>query len=65
MASQFDDVTVEKYDVFSEEAEHYNIMMTPTVMVNDLVVEVGKPPAPEKLAHIITEIIQNQQEESS
>jgi len=65
VAKTFDNVTVEKYDVFSEEAEHYNIMMTPTVMVNDLVVEVGKPPASEKLTQVIRKIIQKQQEESS
>jgi thiol-disulfide isomerase/thioredoxin len=62
-AQKFSNVTVEKFDVFSEEADKYNIMMTPTIMVNDVVVEVGKPPAPEKLQKVITEIINEEKRE--
>jgi thiol-disulfide isomerase/thioredoxin len=65
VAQKFDNVIVEKHDVFSEEAQHYNIMMTPTVMANDLIVEVGKPPTSEKLTQVIRKIIRKQQEESS
>jgi glutaredoxin len=49
IAQKFENVTVEKHDVLSEEAEKYNIMMTPTVVVNDITVEVGKVPSAEKL----------------
>ncbi len=49
VAQKFEGVAVEKYDVSSEEAERYNIMMTPTIVVDDVTVEVGKVPAAEKL----------------
>ena len=49
VAQRFEGVTVEKYDVFSDEAEKYNIMMTPTIVVDDSTVEVGKVPSAEKL----------------
>jgi protein-disulfide isomerase len=54
---------VEKLDVFSEEADKYDIMMTPTVMINDMVLEVGKPPSPEKLQKAIIEIIDEEKRE--
>ena len=44
VAEKFQHVKVEKHDAFSEEAEQYNIMMTPTVLVNDVAVAVGKVP---------------------
>jgi glutaredoxin len=44
VAKKFQNVKVEKHDAFSEEAEQYNIMMTPTVLVNDIAVAVGKVP---------------------
>lgn len=53
VAQKFEGVTVEKYDVFSEEAEKYNVMMTPTVVVNDITVEVGKVPSAEKLEKVV------------
>jgi len=49
VAQKFEGVAVEKHNVLSEEAEEYNIMMTPTVLVNDTAVEVGKVPSEEKL----------------
>lgn len=49
MAQKFEGVTVEKCDVFSDEAERYNVMMTPTVVVNHITVEVGKVPSAEIL----------------
>lgn len=49
VAQKFEGITVEKYDTFSEEAERYNIMITPTVLVNDTVVGVGKVPSAESL----------------
>ena len=49
VAQKYDDVIVEKHDIFSDEAEKYNIMMSPTVLVNNVTVEVGKVPSAEKL----------------
>lgn len=49
VAQKFQNVTVERYSVFSEEAEKYNIMMTPTTLVNDTVVGAGVVPSAEKL----------------
>lgn len=49
VAQKVEGVTVTKYDAFSEDAGKFNIMMTPTVLVNDTVVEVGKVPSAEKL----------------
>lgn len=53
VAQQFKDVTVEKHDALSDEAEKYNIMMTPTVLVNDVAVEVGRVPSAEKLERVV------------
>ena len=53
VAQKFEGVTVKKCDIFSEEAEKYNIMMTPTVVVNDMTVEVGKVPSAEKLEEAV------------
>jgi thiol-disulfide isomerase/thioredoxin len=63
VAQKFSNVSVEKLDVFSEEADKYDIMMTPTVMINDMVLEVGKPPSPEKLQKAIIEIIDEEKRE--
>jgi protein-disulfide isomerase len=57
VAQKFQDVIVEKYDIFSGEAEKYNVMMTPTVLVDDVAVEVGKVPSPEKLEQAIKEAL--------
>lgn len=53
IAQKYENVTVEKHDVLSDEAEKYNIMMTPTVVVNDIIVETGKVPSAEKLEKAI------------
>ncbi|MBU7032737.1 MAG: thioredoxin family protein [Theionarchaea archaeon] len=63
VAEKFRDVSVEKIDVFSEEADRHNIMMTPTIMVNEMMVEVGKPPSPEKLQKVIAAIIDDEEKE--
>lgn len=49
VAQKVEGVTVKKYDALSEDAEKFNIMMTPTVLVNDTAVEVGKVPSAKKL----------------
>jgi protein-disulfide isomerase len=57
VAQKFQGVTVKKCDVFSDEAEKYNIMMTPTVMVNDITVEVGRIPSAEKLESAVEKVL--------
>ena len=46
-------VVVEEYNALSEEGDRYGIMMTPTVVVDDAVVVVGKVPTDKKLEAII------------
>jgi len=46
-------VLVEKHGALSEEGDKYGIMMTPTVVVDDVVVSVGKVPSDKKLEGII------------
>ncbi|MCD6206877.1 thioredoxin family protein [ANME-2 cluster archaeon] len=46
-------VVVEKHGALSEEGDKYGIMMTPTVVVNDEIVAVGKAPSEKKLEEII------------
>ncbi|MBU7013267.1 MAG: thioredoxin family protein [Theionarchaea archaeon] len=57
VAQKFEGVTVKKCDVFSEEAEECGIMMTPTVMVNDLTVEVGRIPSVETLESAVKKVL--------
>jgi thiol-disulfide isomerase/thioredoxin len=58
VAQKFQGVTVKKCDVFSNEAEKYSIMMTPTVMVNDVTVEVGRIPSAEKLESAVKKVLE-------
>ncbi len=46
-------VTVEKHDALSETGQKYEIMLTPTVVVNDKKVAVGKVLSEEELVEII------------
>ncbi len=46
-------VLVEKHGALSEEGDKYGIMMTPTVVVDDVIVSVGKVPSEKKLEGII------------
>lgn len=57
VAQKLGEVTVVKYDIFSEEAEKYNIMMTPTVMVNNTTFEVGRVPSAEKLERAVRDAL--------
>lgn len=57
VAHKFEGVTVKKCDVFSDEAEEFGVMMTPTVMVNDITVEVGRIPSAGKLETIVREVL--------
>ena len=44
-----DMVEVKEYTAFSEEGDKYNIMMTPTVVVNGKVLVTGKVPSRDEL----------------
>ena len=47
------DVDVAKFDALSEEGDRYGIMSTPTIVVNDKVVSIGKLVTEEELEKII------------
>ena len=46
-------VIVEKHSALSDEGDKYGILMTPTIVVDDVVVVVGKAPSEKKLEEII------------
>ena len=48
-----DGVVVEEHSALSEEGDRYGILMTPTVVVNDEIVVVGKVPNEKKLEESI------------
>ena len=47
------DISVTHYDALSEEGEKYGIMMTPTLVINEKVVSVGKVPTEEDIEKMI------------
>ena len=53
VAERVGGVEVEKHDALSAEGDRYGIMMTPTTVVGDTVVAVGKLPDPEKLERMV------------
>ncbi|MHC1605741.1 MAG: thioredoxin family protein [Candidatus Methanofastidiosia archaeon] len=48
-------INMKKHDIFSEEAEKYNILMTPAVVFKDEVIFMGQVPTFDKLKKIIEE----------
>jgi disulfide oxidoreductase YuzD len=46
-------VAVTKYDAMSAEGDRYAIMMTPTIVINDKVVSVGKVPTEDDIEMMI------------
>jgi protein-disulfide isomerase len=48
-----DRVEVAKFDALSEEGDRYGVMLTPTVVINDRVVAVGKLLSEEEIAKYI------------
>ncbi len=46
-------VEVSKFDALSTEGDKYAIMMTPTLVINDKVVSVGKVPAEDDIEKMI------------
>ena len=56
VASELSNVEVEKFDVFSKEADKYGIMMTPTIVVGEKVAFVGKVPTKEELKAVLKNV---------
>ena len=46
-------IDVAHYDALSDEGDKYGIMMTPTIVVNDKVVSVGKVPSEDDIDKMI------------
>lgn len=46
-------ISITHYDALSEEGDNYGIMMTPTLVINDKVVSVGKLPTEEDIEKMI------------
>jgi len=46
-------ISVTHYDALSEEGDKYGIMMTPTLVINDKVVSVGKVPSEDDIEKMI------------
>jgi len=46
-------ISVAHYDALSEQGEKYGIMMTPTLVINEKVVSVGKVPTEEEIEKMI------------
>lgn len=46
-------VEVTKFDALSDEGDKYGIMMTPTIVINDKVVSIGKVPSEDDIEKMI------------
>lgn len=46
-------ISVTHYDALSQEGDRYGIMMTPTMVINDKVVSVGKVPSVDDIEKMI------------
>lgn len=46
-------ISVTHYDALSEEGDRYGVMMTPTLVINDKVVSVGKVPSEDDIEKMI------------
>ncbi len=52
-----DKVVVKKYDIMSKEADEYGIMMSPALVVEDIVVSAGKVPNESEIKKAINMIL--------
>ena len=50
-------VGVTHFDALSEEGDKYGIMMTPTIVINDKVVSIGKVPSEDDILEAIRNIL--------
>ncbi|MER3500101.1 MAG: hypothetical protein C4295_01240 [Candidatus Fervidibacterota bacterium] len=53
LAQKYEGVKVRVISVLDEEADRYGVVMTPTVVVNGVIVAVRKAPDPERLERLI------------
>jgi len=50
-------IEVRVLSTLDEEADRYGIVMTPTVVVNDVIVSTGKAPRPERLEGLVLRLL--------
>jgi len=50
-------VSLKELDAMEEEADAYGVLMTPTTIVNDIVLAVGRAPDPERTERLIREML--------
>lgn len=55
-----DKVVVKKYDVLSDDADEYGIMMSPALVVGDIVVTAGKVPNESQIKKAIDMILKEE-----
>jgi protein-disulfide isomerase len=53
LAQKYDGVTVRVINVLDPEADKFGVVMTPTVVVNGVIISVRKAPDPERLERLI------------
>jgi len=53
-------VEVVHLDALSDEGEKYGILLTPTIVVNEKVVSIGKVPSEDEIDHMIKKEIEKQ-----
>ena len=50
-------VALKELDAMDEEADAYGVLMTPTIIVNDIVLGVGRAPDKQRLEGLIRELL--------
>ncbi|GBD00269.1 hypothetical protein HRbin17_02808 [bacterium HR17] len=53
VAEKYDGVTVRVISVLDEEADRFGVVMTPTVVVNGVIISVRRAPDPERLERLV------------
>lgn len=53
LAEKYEGLTVRVINVLDPEVDRYGVVMTPTVVVNGVIISVGKAPNPERLESLI------------
>ncbi len=57
LVQKFEGVTMRTITVLDEEADRYGVVMTPTVVVNGVIVSVRKAPDPERLERLVQQLL--------
>lgn len=53
LARKYDGVSVRIINVLDEEADRYGVVMTPTIVVNGVIISVRRAPDPERLERLV------------